>query len=80
MLGINCKWKKMERIDEVREEANQLLDVSNLLKKIRYFDWCIALLMDKTHRTASYLVKPMTISECRRNRKMIQYYEKVIKN
>ena len=61
MFGIKMSWPAMEKIDEAREEANEQLDIRLIMKKIRYFEWTLSLLLDKTHRVASQIVKPMTI-------------------
>lgn len=80
MFGIKVGWPSMQRIDDAREEANEQLDIRLIMKKIRYFEWSLNLLLDRTHRMASQIVKPLTISESREQRKLLEYYDKVIKN
>ena len=63
MLGIKLNWHKMQKIDEAREEANEQLDITYMIKKLRYYDWCLSLLMERSHRITSNLVKPTTLEE-----------------
>lgn len=50
------------------------------MKKIRYFESSLNLLLEKTHRIALQIVKPMTIKESKEQRKLLEYYDKVMKN
>ena len=45
-FGCDPDWERMRRIDKVREEINEQLDVRLVLKKLNYLDRVAEVLLD----------------------------------
>ena len=78
-FGINLKWQRMKDIDDARQEINQQMDVKYLIKRIQKIEGINKLILGERNLILTCLSKSPNIDEVRRMRKIMQYYDKVIK-
>ena len=77
-FNIKVDWKKVEEINEVREEATEQMDVRYVLKQLQHFSKVNRILLEEHRLICSHLTKHPTLAEVKKMRKICQYYDKVI--
>ena len=77
-FNIKVDWKKVEEINEVREEATEQMDVRYILKQLQHFSKVNKILLEEHRLICSHLTKHPTLAEVKKMRKICQYYDKVI--
>ena len=70
----------MKLIDEAREETNEQLDVCLVTKKLLHLEKVVRFLTNENEYLILQLMKPLTIKETKKMRKVLQYYDKVMDN
>ena len=79
--GILCccspEWADCQKITEAREEANEQLDVEQLLRRMNHHEDCVSLSKEEK---ALFMKNPNTIRQHRKRRKYLQYYDQAVKD
>lgn len=73
------QWRNCKEVEETREEANNQLDVKLLFRKIQHFEKVIEYLISDKENISIYLTEPPSLEEVKRERRIAEYYDKVIK-
>lgn len=80
MFCHQVNWEDCKLIDKAREEANSVLDVTNLFKKIKGFESALQHLLDENEKDCLFLVKPNSLDKTKRDRLILEYYSVIMKD
>ena len=70
--------KKLKNIHEIREESCDQLDPSIILRRIKHLEDISKVLLHEHKELCLYLAEPMTLSQAKKMRNTLNYYNDVI--
>lgn len=76
-----CKqicWEDCKKVNNTRDEVTSHIDVTRLFKKIQKLEAASAMAISQELKDCLSIVKPETIEELKKQRLILQYYQKVL--
>ncbi len=72
--------EKMQKIHEAREQACEQLDPALILRRIKYLEDVSSLLLSEHRELALHLAEPMTLKQAKKLRRLINFYDKCLRD